>query len=210
VNARGPPRIEPAAREVCVKRLLVVLLLLCCACGPRGRGPALPPPAEVATLGAGDVFNLRIIGEKDLPDTYTVAPDGTVDMPYVGRLHVAGLEPQQVADALRKRLIEEDMLRRPVVSVNVKEYNSKRVEVLGEVQKPGSIPFQQGMTLLRAIAQSGGFTALANKRKVTIRRRTAGGGTVAGTFAVDDIIGNLISDPELQASDSINVGQIYM
>jgi polysaccharide export outer membrane protein len=191
------------------RRLLLLLVFAVCACTARGRPPRLPAPVEVATLGPGDVFELRIIQEKDLPDTFTVAPDGSVDLPYVGRMHVAGLEPQEVADAVKRRLIEEQVLTRPVVAVRVKEYNSKRVEVLGEVQKPGSIPYQQGMTLLRAIALSGGFTALANKRRVTIRRKTRTG-TVADTIAVDDIVGNLIGDVPLQASDSINVAQIYM
>jgi polysaccharide export outer membrane protein len=163
---------------------------------------------EVATLGPGDVFECRIIQEKDLPDTFTVAPDGSVDLPYVGRVHVASLEPQQVADAVRTRLIDGQVLLRPVVAVRVREYNSKRIEVLGEVQKPGSIPYQQGMTLLRAIALSGGFTGIANKHKVTVRRRTQGR-TYAATIDVDDIITNRMPDVPLQTSDSIDVGQIY-
>jgi polysaccharide export outer membrane protein len=163
---------------------------------------------EIATLGPGDVFECKIVQERDLPDTFTVAPDGTVDLPYVGRMHASGLEPQQVADAVRRRLMEMDVLTRPVVAVRVKEYNSKRVEVLGEVQKPGSIPYQQGMTLLRAIALSGGFTGIANKHKVTLRRR-AQGRTFAATVDVNDIITNRMPDVPLQASDSIDIGQIY-
>jgi polysaccharide biosynthesis/export protein VpsN len=191
-----------------VKLLWLVLVVTLCACSGTAHPPALPPPVEVATLGPGDVFECRIIQEKDLPDTFTVAPDGSVDLPYVGRVHVAGLEPQEVADTVRRRLIEMQVLVRPVVAVRVREYNSKRIEVLGEVQKPGSIPYQQGMTLLRAIALSGGFTAMANKRRVTVRRR-AEGRTFADTIDVDDIITNRMPDVPLQASDSIVIGQIY-
>jgi len=189
--------------------LLVGLLSLTAACVSPGRPLALPPPVELGTLGAGDVFELRIIGEEKLPVAFTVAPDGTVDLPYVERVHVAGLEPQELADLVRKELREREIINRPNVSVSVKEYTSKRVEVLGEVARPGSIPLQPGMTLLRAISISGGFNALANRGSVTIRRKVRGG-TKAATISVQDIIENRIPDPPLQASDSINVDQRMM
>ena len=136
-----------------------------------GRPLSLPPPVDATTLGVGDVFEMRIVGEDKLPTAFTVAPDGTVDLPYVKRLHVAGLEPQELAAAIRERLISAEILSDPGVSVSIKEYNSKRIEVLGEVQKPGSLAIQPGMTLLRAISLSGGFNSIADKSRVTVRRR---------------------------------------
>ncbi|MFO0762298.1 MAG: polysaccharide biosynthesis/export family protein [Byssovorax sp.] len=187
---------------------MAALALALAACASRPPRPLdLPPPIEVTSLGVGDVFEIRIVGEEKLPTTFTVAPDGTVDLPYIKRLVVLGLEPQQVAEAVRKRLIDAEILTDPSVSVNIKEYNSKRIEVLGEVQKPGSIAASPGMTLLRAISLSGGFNSIANKGKVTIRRRVKDGGTRAATVSVDDIIENRIPDPLLQSGDSINVEQ---
>jgi protein involved in polysaccharide export with SLBB domain len=185
------------------------LSLLAPACASAARPLALPAPVELTTLSPGDVFDLRIVREEGLPTAFTVAPDGSVDLPYVGRTQVAGLEPQEVSDAVRRALIEGEILRRPIVTVSVREYTSKRVEVLGEVQHPGSIPLQPGMTLLRAISLSGGFSPMAAKGSVTVRRRVKGK-TRAATVSVQDIIENRAEDPLLQAGDSINVDQRFM
>ncbi|MGK3986653.1 polysaccharide biosynthesis/export family protein [Sorangium sp. So ce136] len=184
-----------------------LLALAIAACSSRQPEPVnLPPPVEATTIGVGDVFELRIVGEDKLPSTFTVAPDGTVDLPYVKRLKVAGLEPQEVAELVRAKLMEGQVLTDPSVSVSIREYNSKRVEVLGEVQKPGSLPLQPGMTLLRAISMAGGFNSIANKDRVTIRRKSQGK-TVFATVSVEDIIDNKIPDVPLQAGDSIHIAQ---
>ncbi len=182
------------------------MLLAGNGCGPPPHAVNLPPPVEVAALGVGDVFELRIVGEDKLPSQYTVAPDGTVDIPYVPRLNVEGKEPQAVSQLIREQLIANKILRNPYVSVSIKESRSKRVEVIGEVTKSGSIPLDSGMTLLRAISISGGFNALANKSRVTITRKVKGG-TVAGTVNVDDVFANRIPDPLLQSGDRIDVPQ---
>lgn len=166
----------------------------------------LPAPQEVTTLGPGDVFEVHIVGEDKLPTVFTVSPDGSSDLPYVKRVQVAGLEPQQLAEQVRAKLIAMQILVDPSVSVSLKDLNSKRIEILGEVQKPGSLPMVSGMTLLRAISLAGGFSAMANHGKVMIRRRTKSG-TKAATVSVDDIMENRIPDPQLQAGDSIDVAQ---
>lgn len=186
--------------------LALICVLEGAACGPPPHPIDLPPPSEVTTLGVGDVFELRIVGEDKLPSQFTVAPDGTVDLPYVKRLHVGGLEPQELSDLVRQKLIERQILSDPSVVVNMKEYNSKRIQIIGEVHQSGSLPLVPGMTLLRAISIAGGLNALAKRSEVTIRRRVKGG-TKAATVNVDDIIDNRIPDPLLQAGDLINVPQ---
>ncbi len=184
---------------------LVVCLLSTGGCGGRARPPDLPPPRQVTTVGVGDVFELRIVGEDKLPTEYVVAPDGTVDLPYIHRLKVAGLEPQEISDQVRQRLMEEGILTDPSVSVNIKAYNSKRVEVLGQVKKPGSLPLEPGMTLLRAISQAGGFNALADRGHVTIRRKVSSEQIRSATVDVKAILDNEIPDVPLQAGDSIHI-----
>ncbi|MEO7328672.1 MAG: polysaccharide biosynthesis/export family protein [Minicystis sp.] len=201
-------RLLPLPGVLLACALSLSLSVLGCTAG-RPHPLSLPPPTDATTLGVGDVFEMRIVGEEKLPSTFVIAPDGSTDLPYVKRLHVAGLEPQELSAAIRARLIEREIFSDPGVSVNIKEYNSKRIEVLGEVQKPGSLLIQPGMTLLRAISLSGGFNSIADKSRVTVRRRVQGG-TKAASVSVQDIIENKIPDPPLQAGDSINVEQRFM
>ncbi len=181
---------------------LCALLLAGCARPPPGR---LPAPIAATALGVGDAFELRIVGEEKLPSEYTVAEDGTVDLPYVERVEVQGLEPQEIAHRVRDLLIEKQVLLKPNVSVIVKKYNSKRIEVQGEVRKPDAYPLEPGMTLVGAISRAGGLSSLANKDGVTIRRRTKSGKVVAATFSYGAIIDNESPDVPLQAGDSIYV-----
>lgn len=197
-------RLGRAALRLLFSLVLLLALTACSSAPPRPID--LPPPIQATTMDAGDVFELRIVGEDKLPTEFTVAPDGSVDVPYVKRIKVAGLEPQEIAELVRARLMEEQYFTDPSVSVSVKAYNSKRIEVLGEVQKPGSFPLEPGMTLLRAISLAGGFSSLANRDKIVVRRK-AKGGTVADTVSADDISNNRIPDVPLQAGDSIDVKQ---
>lgn len=193
-------------RRGALAAVLAALVVLSACGGGNGKPPDLPPPISNTTIGAGDVFELRIVREDNLPTTFTVAPDGTVDLPYIRRVKVGGLEPQKIAEVVRNELIAQDILTDPIVSVSVKEYNSKRVEVLGEVQRSGSLKFEPGMTLLRAISLAGGFNQIANREKVMLRRQS-NGKTRAVVISVQDIMDNAIADVPLQAGDSINVPQ---
>ncbi len=182
------------------------LAALVAGCGAAPRPVNLAPPLPLTSLGPGDVFELRIVGEEKLPTTFVVAPDGTVDLPYVQRVKVGSLEPQDIARTVHDRLAAGRFLTDATVSVNVKEYVSKRVEILGEVQKPGSISIQPGMTLLRAIALAGGFNAMARTHAVSLRRKTAAGTEVVG-IDVQAILDAKIPDVLLQAGDSVFVPQ---
>lgn len=183
--------------------LLFLFMLASCAGRPHGRLD-LPAPVESTTLGAGDVFVLTIVGEDKLPKEFRVAPDGTVDFPYIHRLRVEGLEPQEIAELVRQKLIEQDILTNPSVSVDAKEYNSKRVTVLGQVQKPGSFPLTPGFTLVQAISTAGGFNSIANRDRVNLTRKT---GDKARTVvvSVDAITDGSQPDIPLQAGDTIFV-----
>jgi polysaccharide export outer membrane protein len=184
---------------------VLAVALTACAGRPSTR-INLPPPVESTTVGAGDVFSLTIVGEEKLPKDYRIAPDGSVDLPYIHRVQVAGLEPQELADVIRKKLVESDILRDPSVSVDVKEYNSKRVVVLGQVQKPGSFPLIPGFTFIQAISLAGGFNAMANRDRVTLTRHT-GKESRTVVLSADAITDGSLPDIPLQAGDTIFVGE---
>jgi len=185
---------------------LVSSLVVASACSPSHTGQHinLPPPTERYVLGPGDTFTLEIVGEKDLPHEYQVASDGTVDLPYVHTLKVADLEAQQVARLMRDRLIAEKVLSDPSVVVQVKEYASRKVTVLGQVAKPGSYPLVPGMSLIQAISEAGGLTAVASGTHVSLTRKgTKGQQTVE--VDVEAISEGRGPDVPLQAGDQIYV-----
>jgi polysaccharide export outer membrane protein len=167
----------------------------------------LPPPALSTIVGPGDLFEVYIVGEKEIPKEFRVQPDGTVDFPYLDRVKVAGLEPQEIEDLLKKQLIERRILVDPQVTLIVKQYNSKKVSVIGAVQKPGSLPWSEGMKLVDAISLAGGLTALADGDHVRITRNVGSSKTVTATVSVDDITDGKQPDVPLQAGDTIKVDQ---
>jgi polysaccharide export outer membrane protein len=200
----------PARRAVQVLGLLLSawLALVCQSCGPKvdNSRVKLPPPVESTTLGPGDLFTLEVVGEKDLPKEFQVASDGSVDFPYIHRIEVQGLEPQEIARTVRSLLIEKRILTDPSVIVSVKEYNSKRVTVLGEVRKPGSFPLTTGMTLVQAISDAGGLSAIANGDRVNLTRKDKGSGKTV-VISIDSITAGKSPDIPLQAGDQIFVNE---
>src|ERR1700689_545992 len=84
---------------------LVFVAMLALGCARQHPGPPnLPVPTPSTTVGPGDMFEVSVLGEKDLPKEYRGQPGGTVEFPYVDRLIVGGLEPQQIEELIKKAL----------------------------------------------------------------------------------------------------------
>jgi protein involved in polysaccharide export with SLBB domain len=186
--------------------VLAVVVSWSASCRPEAKVVNLPPPIESTSIGAGDVFVMHIVGEDELPTEYTVAPDGSVDIPYIHRISVAGLQPQEISDAIRSKLIGGQILTDPSVIVSIKAYNSRRITVGGEVKEDGSLPFEPGMTLADAIVQAGGMTSLSKTWSVILLRKTKDGKKRV-VVDYDAITNNEIPDVPLQAGDKITVPQ---
>ena len=88
----------------------------------------------------------------------------------MGRLKVVGLEPQEIVDLLRRKLIEGKFLSDPQMSLIVKQYYSKKVTVIGQVTKPGAVPWTDGIKLVDALSQAGWFTQIADSNHVVLTR----------------------------------------
>ncbi|HVR19748.1 MAG TPA: polysaccharide biosynthesis/export family protein [Polyangiaceae bacterium] len=183
----------------------MALGLAACGGGSSKEAVSLPAPSEKTVIGPGDVFSLEIVGEKDLPNEFQVASDGTADLPYVQNVEVAGLEPQEVSRVVRQLLIEKKVLTNPIVVVQVKEYNSRSVIVLGQVVKPGSFPITPGLTLLQVISLAGGLTAIGNDDRVSLTRKLDAKTTKTIVISVDRITEGKAQDVPLQAGDRIYV-----
>lgn len=124
-------------------------------------------------IGIDDTFEVRVYGEAELTGTFRVATDGTVDYPLAGRVMVSGLRIGEVQRLLVEKL-KDRYLKDPQVVVTVKDRNSQKISVLGQVAKPGQVGYYPNMTIVDAIASAGGFTGIAAKNAVSLRREAAG------------------------------------
>jgi protein involved in polysaccharide export with SLBB domain len=165
-------------------------------------------PTTVGTsdrsLGAGDTFEVRVYGQKELSSTFRVADDGTINFPLLGPLKVAGLESSEVEKLVQHTLVERKILRDPQISVFVLEQSSTRIRVMGAVEEPGTFSVRNGMTVIEAIGLAGGFTDIAQQND-TILTRTVDGQRQRFRVPVEDVAKGQAQDVELMAGDMIYV-----
>jgi protein involved in polysaccharide export with SLBB domain len=169
-------------------RVVVVawcLGFLACAAPKRASVSVGEVPFPEDRVGIDDTFDVRVYGEAELSGTFRIATDGTVDYPLAGRIAVAGLRTGEIQQLLVNRL-KDKYLKDPQVIVTIKDRNSQKISVLGQVAKPGQVAYYPNMTIVDAIASAGGFTGIAAKNSVNLRREVAGK-IESHTYPVADI-----------------------
>lgn len=155
--------------------LLHVLAAATLAAGCSSYRPA--PPAfhaaleEPYMLGAGDRVRVTVFEQETLTNTYAVDQSGYIAFPLVGSVPARGYSAQQLEGQIAERL-RQGFLRDPDVSVEVDRY--RPVFVMGEVGAAGQYSYVPGMTVQKAIAMAGGFSARANQANVDITRQVNG------------------------------------
>jgi len=131
------------------------------------------PTSSEYRLGPEDVIDVFVWKEPELSTTVVVRPDGRISLPLANELEATGKTAaqlqQEIADRLKKYLSE------PIVNVMVKQINSVKISVLGEVRKPDVYRIKNRVTVLDALAMAGGFTDLARPNRVVVLRNTASG-----------------------------------
>lgn len=159
--------------------------------------PTMPPPD-------GGSLALPASGNDNgapLAQGARVAPDGTIFFPTLGRVPVAGKTTEQIAAELTRALAPNS--RRPQVDVVVSRYLSQQMQVTGELKNPGTLPITDApLTLVNAIARSGGSLPSADLRRVNLTRD--GHTTVLDADAVYDR-GDMAQNVVLQSGDIVNV-----
>lgn len=184
----------------------VLQLWGCAASAPAGPATPLAPSVRAVslqTLGPNDVFEVRVFRHPELSQAYRVGPDGTIDFPLIGVVPVAGRTASQVAADLQLAL-GTDYIKSPQVSIFIKEYNSQKVSVFGQVSKPGTFPYAAGMNIIEAITMAGGFTNLASKDSVNITR-VVDDREVRLTIQVDSILRGAVRNFDLVPGDIVYV-----
>ena len=107
---------------------------------------------------------------------YLVDTNGDIDFPILGKLHVAGLTRLQLTDLIKQRLIDEDLIKDPIVTVQFLNY---KVSVMGEVNRPGSFNISgDRITLLEALSMAGDLTIYGRRDRVAVIREKDGKRTI--------------------------------
>lgn len=129
-------------------------------------GPAVITD-EHYRLGTGDKLKVNVYGEEDLSGEFLVDGSGQVQLPLVGQVKAANLTIHEFVTEVVNAL-KEGYLKDPKVSVEVLNY--RPFYIIGEVNRPGEYPFENGLSVLGAVALAGGYTYRANDNDVYVRR----------------------------------------
>ena len=138
--------------------------------------PAITSAASDYVLTTSDTLEMSIFREPDLTTRSRVASDGTVQLPLIGDVKVAGMTVRVAREMIRKRY-DADYLVDPQVYLNVIDYAQRKFTVMGQVSRPGTYDFPGGssLSLLQAVGMAGGFTRTADRAKVIVKRSAKGG-----------------------------------
>ena len=207
------------ATTLCLHRfglsiVFVSLWLLLALVAPAGAQTGTEPldasePAREAggayRIGPRDVVRIDVFEEEDLSGDFTVNEDGTLRLPLVGNVPIEGLTEDGFATRLQE-ILQEGLLQRASVSVEVLEFRSRPISVLGAVRQPGSLNFPGRLTLIEAITAAGGLTE-GHGASIHVLRRAPNGLIDQVTVPVDGLLVNADATVNLPlfANDLINV-----
>ena len=196
-------------------RQLSLLLVLLSLAAPalRAAPPATPAPVAVpaasgasATLRSGDVFDMRLTGMEpsviqDIANIqYTIGPDGTVNIPLIGKTKASGLTATQLEDAIQAKYIADKIFTKPTVIINVQQ-GQHVISISGGVRQPGRQPWTSDMTLNSAIGNAGDLDEYSNGKGIRVIRE----GKVFGTYNYKEVNKDPAKDPKLLPGDQVIV-----
>ena len=153
-------------------------------------------------IGAMDVLDISVFGAPDLDNEYQVDFEGILKLPLIGAFDVRGLTVSDLSTRIETMLEEQNFLQDPNVTVRILDTNEQLITVEGSVQKPGMYPVEGQLTLLQAIALSGGPSESANPKKVIVFRQINGERNAAG-FDLTKIRKGEDKDPLVYGNDII-------
>lgn len=167
---------------------------------------AYQPPTSLADtykVGSGDKLRVIVYGEDDLGGAFDVDGNGFVSLPLIGQVKVAGLSATDVERAITAKLAD-GYLKEPRVSVEVTEY--RPFYILGEVNRPGSYPYVDGMSVQNAVAAAGGYTSKAVEGGVYVRHEGQTKEVYLGTDSPEMIYpGDVVRVPSSLFWDALSV-----
>ncbi len=185
-NLPAAPRVDPVASVTAPN-------------APKG----VAPPADYV-IGPDDQLSVMFWRDKDLSTDVTVRPDGKITLPLLNDVQAAGLRPDQLREKIAeqaKRYLED-----PQPTVVIKQINSRKVFITGQVAKAGPYNLMAPTTVLQLISMAGGLTEYAHSKKISIMR-TENGRQIAYHFNYKDVAAgkNMKQNIELKPGDTVVV-----
>jgi polysaccharide export outer membrane protein len=146
---------------------------------PAAPAPAAPQPAVVRppdvavpgnyVIGTDDLLGIVYWRDKEMSTDARVRPDGRISLPLINEVHAAGLTPEE----LQKKITEESkkFMEDASITIVVREINSHKVFITGEVNKPGPYSITSATTVMQLISLAGGLREYANSKNIMIMRK---------------------------------------
>jgi polysaccharide export outer membrane protein len=155
-------------------------------------------------LQPSDVIKVQVFQEDDLTREARLSQESSVSLPMIGNIDLKGKTLAEAQDLIRT-LYDRDYLVNPQVTIIILEYSKRSVNILGSVNTPGVVLFPQeiGLTLLDAIARAGGFSRLADKKRVRLTRINPDGKAENFTINADEIMKDASNDPWVLLRDDV-------
>ena len=175
------------------------------AADPNPNGSAVPPHNDTYIIGADDVLSINVWKEPEVSKTVPVRSDGKISLPLAGEVQASGETPLQLEKMLAAKL--QSFISEPEVTVIVTQINSQKFNILGMVNKAGTFPLTSSLTVLDAIALSGGFRDFAKQKSIYILRKNPDGSEVRLPFNYKEVIKgkNMAQNIRVQPGDTIVV-----
>ncbi|HEY6357097.1 MAG TPA: polysaccharide biosynthesis/export family protein [Vicinamibacterales bacterium] len=173
-------------------------------------GPATAPLPVVPSdyvIGPDDVLTISLWKDPAVNGDATVRPDGKISFVFLNEIQAAGLTPEQLRASLTTAFstYQQD----PTVTLVVKQINSRKVYITGEVGRAGTYALTEHMTVLNLISIAGGVSAYAHKDNITVMRLVNGVTVRVAKVNYDDIIDGkaaaLKQNIELKPGDQVIV-----
>jgi polysaccharide export outer membrane protein len=166
-------------------------------------GPNFRPDlASQYRIGEQDVLVITVWREPDLSATVMVRPDGKITLPLVNDVTASGLTTDELKSFLIEKL--QPFVNVPQVTVAVREINSRKVFVIGQVTREGSYRINSSSTVLQIIAEAGGLRDFANRKGIYVLRQQNGKQVRMG-FDYNKVVRGKDDNIQLRPGDTIVV-----
>jgi polysaccharide export outer membrane protein len=187
---------------------LTLLAALVLGCEAPGRAQGQPVAADQRAnyvIGPDDVLSVLFWRDKDMTADVVVRPDGKISLPLINDIQAGGLTPSELCEAVKavaRRYVED-----PSVTVVVKQINSRKLFITGQVEKPGPYPMSGPTTVLQLIATAGGLKEFTDGKRILIMRTDKAGKQTSYVFNYRQVTAgrNLEQNIELHPGDTVVV-----